>query len=182
MDAVSLESVSLNSLLWYAVLIALIAGERVTELVVSKRHAAWAFAHGGIEYGRGHYPPMVVLHTALLVSALAEAAFGSRDFIPLLGWPMLAMVLAAQGLRWWCILTLGNSWNTRVIVAPGIPLCQRGPYRWISHPNYVAVVIEGFALPLVHTSWITAAVFTVLNAWLLSVRIRTENAALDSVR
>ena len=91
---------------------------------------------------------------------------------------MLAVVLAAQALRWWCIATLGRRWNTRVIVVPGLPLVRRGPYRWLSHPNYVAVVVEGFALPLVHTAWITALVFTVLNAALLTVRIRVENRAL----
>ncbi|HKJ11357.1 MAG TPA: isoprenylcysteine carboxylmethyltransferase family protein, partial [Ornithinimicrobium sp.] len=125
-------------------------------------------------------PPMVVLHTALLLGCLAEVMLSDRPFLPWLGWPMLVVVLAAQGLRWWCILTLGPAWNTRVIVTPGIPLVQRGPYRWIRHPNYVAVVLEGLALPLVHSAWLTALVFTVLNAWLLTVRIRCENAALDT--
>lgn len=172
----------MTSLIWFSVLIALVAVERVVELIVSNRHAAWAFERDGIEYGKGHYPPMVVLHSALLVGALLEAWIIGRDFIGWLGWTMLALVALAQALRWWCILTLGNSWNTRVIVTPEVPLVTRGPYRWISHPNYVAVVIEGFALPLVHTSWITAVVFTVLNAWLLTVRIRSENAALETVR
>ncbi|MGB3858817.1 MAG: isoprenylcysteine carboxyl methyltransferase family protein [Ornithinimicrobium sp.] len=172
----------MDSFSWYAVLLGLVAAERVAELVVSKRHAAWAMSRGGVEYGRGHYPPMVMLHTALLVGCLAEAWLSGREFIGWLGWPMLTLVVLAQALRWWCILTLGKSWNTRVIVTPGVPLVSRGPYRWIPHPNYVAVVLEGIALPLVHTAWITASVFTVLNAWLLRVRIRTENAALDTVR
>lgn len=172
----------MTSLGWYAVLLGLVALERLTELVVSKRHAAWALARGGVESGRGHYPPMVALHTALLVSCLAEAYFFDRPFLPWLGWPMLAVVLAAQGLRWWCIATLGPQWNTRVIVVPGLPLVRSGPYRWFRHPNYVAVVAEGVALPLVHTSWVTALVFTGLNAWLLSVRIGTEDAALASER
>ena len=87
-----------------------------------------------------------------------------RPFLPLLGWPMLALVLASQALRWWCIATLGRRWNTRVIVVPGLPLVTGGPYRWLRHPNYVAVVVEGVALPLVHAAWVTALVFTVLNA------------------
>ena len=94
---------------------------------------------------------------------------------------MLALVLASQALRWWCIATLGRQWNTRVIVVPGLPRVTGGPYRFLSHPNYVAVVVEGFALPLVHSAWITALVFTVLNAVLLTVRIRVENAALASL-
>jgi methyltransferase len=81
-------------------------------------------------------------------------------------------------LRWWCISTLGRQWNTRVVVIPGAARVTGGPYRFFSHPNYVAVVAEGIALPLVHTAWITALVFTVLNAALLKVRLDTENAAL----
>ncbi len=163
---------------WYALLIAAVAVERLIELVVSTRNARWAFAHGGVEYGRGHYPFMVVLHIGLLVGALVEVDVANRPFIPALGWPMLALVLAAQGLRWWCIATLGHRWNTRVIVIPDLPLVHTGPYRWLRHPNYVAVVIEGFALPLVHTAWVTAIVFTVLNGFLLRTRIRCEDRAL----
>jgi methyltransferase len=76
------------------------------------------------------------------------------------------------------VATLGHRWNTLVIVVPHAPLVRRGPYRWLRHPNYVAVVAEGLALPLVHTAWLTAAAFTLANAVLLRVRIRVENAAL----
>ena len=172
----------MTSLGAYTILVGLVALERLAELILSKRHAAWALNRGGVEFGRGHYPPMVVLHSALLVGCLAEAYVGHREFHPWLGIPALAVVLASQGLRWWCILTLGRQWNTRIIVVPGLPLVRRGPYRLLRHPNYVAVVAEGAALPLVHTSWMTAVVFTVLNAWLLTVRIRAEDAALDGVR
>jgi methyltransferase len=85
-------------------------------------------------------------------------------------------------LRWWCITVLGHQWNTRVIVVPGLARIERGPYRWMRHPNYVAVVLEGIALPLVHSSWITAVAFTVLNAFLLRRRIRVENQALLSLQ
>jgi methyltransferase len=91
---------------------------------------------------------------------------------------MLALFAAAQALRWWCVSTLGPRWNTRVIVVPGLPLVTGGPYRWLRHPNYVAVVAEGVALPMIHTAWVTAALFTLLNAALLTVRIRCENRAL----
>ncbi|MFI7068082.1 isoprenylcysteine carboxyl methyltransferase family protein [Kribbella sp. NPDC050124] len=163
---------------WYVVLVVLVGLERVAELVVSLRNAKWSFAQGGVESGRGHYPFMVVLHTGLLVGCLVEAAH--RPFIPWLGWTMFVVVLLSQGLRWWCITVLGRQWNTRVIVVPGLQLVARGPYRWMRHPNYVAVVAEGIALPLVHTAWVTAVVFTVLNIPLLAVRIRTEEAALDA--
>lgn len=163
----------------YTLLIAAVAVERVAELVVSQRNLAWSRARGGVEYGAGHYPVMVVLHTALLVGCLVEAAH--REFLPALGWPMLALVVAAQALRWWCITTLGRQWNTRVVVVPDAARVTGGPYRFFSHPNYVAVVVEGIALPLVHTAWITAVVFTVLNAALLWVRISVENSALESL-
>jgi methyltransferase len=92
---------------------------------------------------------------------------------------MLVLVVLAQALRWWCIRTLGRRWNTRVIVLPGLPLASSGPYRWLPHPNYVAVVVEGFALPLVHTAWVTAIVFSALNALLLlGFRLPVERRAL----
>jgi methyltransferase len=169
-------------MVWYALLIAAVAGERVAELVVSQRNLAWSRTRRGVEFGAGHYPAMVVLHTGLLAGCLLEAIFLHRPFLPALGWPMLAVVLAAQGLRWWCIATLGHQWNTRVVVVPGAARVADGPYRIVPHPNYVAVVLEGVALPLVHTAWITALVFTVLNAALLRTRITVENTALAELR
>ncbi|BBY48699.1 isoprenylcysteine carboxyl methyltransferase [Mycolicibacterium arabiense] len=166
---------------WYLALIAVITVERLAELVVSKRNLAWTTARGGTEYGLGHYPAMVALHVALLVGCVLEPILLDRPFLPALGWPMLAVVLAAQVLRWWCITTLGPQWNTRVVVVPGAERVTGGPYRWIPHPNYVAVIVEGAALPLVHSAWLTAIVFTVLNAILLRTRIEVENAALASL-
>lgn len=163
-------------MLWYSLLIVAVGCERLAELVVSKRNLAWSRQQGGVEVGASHYPVMVVLHTALLVGCLVEGS--ARHFVPALGWPMFAIVLASQGLRWWCIATLGRQWNTRVVVVPGLPRITGGPYRLFDHPNYVAVIAEGIALPLVRTGWITALLFTVLNAGLLTVRIRTENRAL----
>jgi len=161
---------------WYLALLALVGLERIAELVVSVRNLRWARSQGGVEHGLAHYPWMVALHLGLLAGCAVEAAF--RPFLPWLGWPMLAVVLAAQALRWWCISTLGRRWNTRVVVIPGLPPVRRGPYLWWRHPNYVAVVAEGIALPMVHTAWVTATVFTVLNAAVLRTRIRVENAAL----
>lgn len=163
-------------MLAYTVLIAAVAAERIAELVVSQRNLRWSRERGGAEFGAGHYPVMVMLHTALLVACLVEAAH--RPFLPALGWPMLGVVLAAQALRWWCIATLGRQWNTRVVVVPGAGRVTGGPYRYLRHPNYVAVAAEGIALPLVHTAWLTAIVFTALNAVLLNIRIGCENHAL----
>lgn len=165
--------------LCYTALLAGTAAERLLELVISTRNARWAFAQGGREYGRGHFPPMVVLHTALIAACFAEPLLTRATFIPALGLPALVLALAAQGLRYWCIGTLGRQWNTRVIVVPGLPLVARGPYRFLPHPNYIVVALEGVALPLVFTGWITAIVFTVLNAaLLLGFRIPVEERAL----
>ncbi len=163
---------------WYLLLLFAVGVERLAELVLAQRNLAWSRARGGIEVGGGHYPVMVILHLALLVGCVVEVVVMQRPFIPLLGWTMLALVVAAQGLRWWCITTLGRQWNTRVVVIPGAARIDGGPYRWFSHPNYVAVAIEGLALPLVHTAWVTALAFTTLNAALLSTRISVENSAL----
>lgn len=171
----------MTSLLWFDVLIALTALERLAELVVSARNARWSFARGAVESGRGHFPPMVALHTGLLIACLVEVHAADRPFLPWLGWTALVLVLASQALRWWCIATLGPRWNTRVIVVPGLPLVSGGPYRWIPHPNYVAVVVEGIALPLVHTAWVTALAFTALNAvLLLGFRVPAEERALQA--
>lgn len=169
-------------MVWYVVLIAAVAVERLAEVVVAERNRRWSRQRGGIEAGSGHYPVMVILHAALLVGCLVEVAALHRPFIPMLGLPMLALVVAAQVLRWWCITTLGRQWNTRVIVVPGAPRVTGGPYRWIPHPNYVAVMIEGIALPLVHGAWLTGVIFTVLNAALLRARVEVENTALASLR
>ena len=164
--------------MWYTVLVLLVGVERLAELVVARRNERWSLARGGVVSGQGHYPWMVALHTGLLAGCLAEVALTGRPFLPELGWPMLALVVAAQGLRWWCIATLGRQWNTRVIVVPNLPLVSGGPYRWLRHPNYLAVAVEGAALPLVHTAWVTALAFTLLNAVLMVVRIRCEESAL----
>jgi methyltransferase len=165
---------------WYTVLIGLVGLERLAELVVAKRNLAWSLERGGRESGFSHYPFMVVLHTGLLAGCLVEVWVRGGGFPAALGWPMLALVVAAQALRWWCIRTLGRQWNTRIVVVPGLDRVTGGPYRFFSHPNYVAVVVEGFALPLVHGAWLTAVIFTVLNAGLLTIRIRAEDEALRS--
>lgn len=166
---------------WFVLLVLAVGTERVAELVVANRNAAWSLRRGGREYGAALYPYMAALHTALLVGCLLETFWAHRPFVVALGWPMLAVVVAAQALRWWCIKTLGTQWNTRIIVVPGMGRVTTGPYSLLPHPNYVAVVLEGAALPLVHTAWVTATVFTVLNAVVLRIRIRGENLALRAL-
>lgn len=152
--------------------------ERLLELLVASKNAVWSFSKGGKEYGQGHYPTMVVLHTGLLLGCLLEVWLLDRSFHWFSGSVFLLLAIAAQVLRWWCILTLGNQWNTRVIIVPGLSRVDAGPYQYFSHPNYVAVILEGIALPMIHNCWLTAIVFNISNAILLMVRLQTENAAL----
>ena len=155
--------------------------ERLFELRLSFKNAAWSKAQGGLEFGQGHYPTMVVLHTLFLCGMPLEVWLLARSAPAPLVFSALVVAILSQGLRWWAIRTLGPRWNTRVIIVPNLPAVTGGPYRWFRHPNYVAVVAEGVFLPLVGGAWVSALVFTLLNAMLLRVRIRCENEALDSL-
>jgi methyltransferase len=167
--------------MYYYLFILAIGVERLGELVISRRNTAWSIAQGGREFGRGHYPAMMAMHTLLLLACVVEVWALHRPFIPWLGWPMAGVVVLSTATRWWCATVLGKHWNPRVIVIPGAALVRRGPYRWIHHPNYTAVVAEVAALPLMHSAWLTAIVFSAANALVLRVRIRTENRALGYV-
>jgi methyltransferase len=168
----------MSSSMLFTLLVAVVAVERLVELRIAARNRLVALAAGGVEFGNPHYRVMKALHTAFLVAALAEVWLLHREFVPWLGWPMLALVVAAMVLRYWVIGTLGERWNTRIIVVDSWEPAVEGPYRYIRHPNYVAVVVELFALPMVHTAWLTAIAFTVANLALLTTRIRAEDAAL----
>ena len=160
------------------VLVTAVAVVRLVELTTARRNARWAIDRGGVEYGQRHHPVIITLHVCLLVGTVAEVALTGRAFVPLIGWPALAVLILVQAGRAWCMTALGPRWNTRVIVVPGLPLVTTGPYRWMRHPNYLIVLFEGIALPLVHTAWITAMLFTIANTPWLVVRVRTENAVL----
>lgn len=163
----------------YFGLLLLVGAERLLELHLSRRHAQIALAAGGIEVGQSHFTAMKVLHTSFLVACALEVGLAERPFHPTLAAVMLAATIGAQVLRYVAIATLGDAWNVRVIVVPGRPAVQRGIYRYLRHPNYVAVAIEGVALPMIHGAWVTAVLFTILNALLLRVRIACEEEALE---
>lgn len=157
----------------------LVVAQRLLELRVAKRNEAWARQRGAVEHGAGHYPLFFVLHTGWLLAWPVEAWLGGPHLAA--GWPVaLAAFALAQGLRYWAITSLGLRWNTRILVLPGEPRLRRGPYRFVPHPNYVAVIIELLAVPLCFGAWWTAAVVSGLNlALLLGVRIPAEVRALD---
>lgn len=162
----------------YLGLILIIVFERLGELLLTRRNAARLLARGGFAAGEAHYPAMVLLHTAILVGAPLEVYLLGRDFLPWLGLPMLALVGGTMALRYWAISTLGDRWTTRILVVPGEPPVTGGPYRFVRHPNYLAVIVEVAALPLVHSAWLSALLFSLANAAVLRLRIRAEEAAL----
>ena len=171
----------MDSRLLYTLLVAAVAVARLAELRIAERHRRAILARGGFEAGAEHYPWMVLLHTAFLIACPAEVWLLDRPFLPALGFPMLVLLLLAMGLRWWVMATLGERWTTRILCLPGAPPIESGPYRFLRHPNYLAVCTEMAALPLVHTAWISALVFSLANAWILRVRIRAEEEALARV-
>jgi methyltransferase len=164
--------------LLFTLLVAVAALGRGVELVIAERHRRRLLAKGAVETGAGHYPWMVGLHAAWLAAAPAEVWLLDRPFLPWLAFPMLALFALATALRWWVIAALGERWTTRILVLPEAPLVTGGPYRFLRHPNYLAVVLELAALPLVHTAWLTTLLASAANAALLRVRIAAEERAL----
>lgn len=155
-----------------AAFIAFLVAQRLAELRLARRNTARALAAGAAEHGAAHYPLIVALHVCWLASI---AIFG-------LGMPVhpgwLAAFAVLQALRLWVLASLGERWTTRIIVWPGRPLVRRGPYRWLGHPNYAVVIAEIAVAPLVLGLVRVAVVFTLLNAAVLTIRIRAENRAL----
>ncbi len=159
-------------------LVMLMVVERLVELAISRRHQRWLLTRGAVEVGAGHYPWMVVLHALFPVSCVAEVWGTGRPFSGTLASVMLVALALSMALRYWVMATLGRRWTTRVFCLPGAPVIVSGPFRWLRHPNYLAVTIELVALPMVHTAWLTAVLFSAANAWLLSHRIRAEEEGL----
>lgn len=157
--------------------LAFLVAQRSHELILSARNARRLLARGAREHGREHFPALVLLH-ALCPLALIGEVLGLHARPGGLAPLWLALWLAAQGLRWAAMWALGERWSTRVIVLPGAPLVRRGPYRWLRHPNYLAVGIELLAAPLMFGAWRTALVFSAVNLVALRVRIRCEERAL----
>ncbi len=168
------------SLTAYLALLGALGAERIIELIISARHARWAFARGGTEAGAAHYPAMAAFHTLFILSCAGEAIIFKRTFSATLGWIALGGALFAQAMRYWAVAALGRRWNTRIIVLPEVAPVASGPYRFLRHPNYLAIVIEMICVPMIYGCWITAVVFSAGNAMLLRVRIKAEESALGA--
>jgi methyltransferase len=169
----------LDTRLLYAILIGLVAVGRLFELRIAGSNFRALLDRGGVEAAPEHYRWMVLLHTTFLIACPLEVWLLGRPFVPALAAAMLLLVVLAAALRWWVISTLHGRWTTRIVCLPGVAPVTGGPYRLLRHPNYLAVIVEMFALPLVHTAWLTAILFSALNAVILRVRIRAEEEALS---
>lgn len=167
-----------TSVVLYLAFLGLLYLERAVELLVSRRNARLAFAAGGVETGRGHFAVMVVVHALFPLACAVEVLALRRAFPGVVGYAALAVALAAQVMRWWVVATLGPQWNTRIIVVPGAKPVTGGPYRYLRHPNYLAVMLEAVSVPLIHGAWLSAIAFVLANVALLSVRIPAEERAL----
>ncbi|HZG63731.1 MAG TPA: isoprenylcysteine carboxylmethyltransferase family protein [Rubrobacteraceae bacterium] len=160
--------------------VALVGVQRLIELVLARHNERRARARGAVERGRSHYLFIVALHSLWLLTTLIEGLLRGPE-LPAL-WPVpLALFLLVQPLRYWALVSLGERWNTKILVVPGAKPIRRGPYKYLSHPNYVVVVVEILTFPLIFGAWETALVFTVLNAAMLWVRVREENRALTEL-
>ncbi len=169
------------SLALYLLLLLAVGAERIVELVVSRRNARIQFARGAVEVGAPHFRVMTLLHALFLPACFAEAWLLHRSAPTAVEAVALLAAIFAQALRWWAVSTLGTRWNVRIIARVDDAPVTAGPYRVVRHPNYLAVAIELFALPLVHGAWLCAIAFSLANAALMAVRIPAEERALGKI-
>lgn len=158
--------------MYFIIFITFLVIQRFTELYISKRNEKWLLAQGAVEYGREHYPFIVALHTAFVISLITEYYLKGGQPISYIALALFILLLA---FKYWVLSSLGKYWNTRIYRVPGAIAVRKGPYKLFKHPNYVDVVCEIAIIPLVFHLYYTAIVFSMLNAVMLSVRIRVED-------
>jgi len=170
----------LDSAVVYTVIVGLVAVERLFEMALGRRNMKRAMARGGVRYGQGHWPWMVLLHTTFLVACPAEVWLAERPFAAAQFWGFGGLVVLTMSLRYWVIATLGDRWNPQIVVVPDDVRITGGPFRYLPHPNYLAVVVELFALPMMHGAWGVAITYGVANGVLLRTRVLEEERVLQA--
>lgn len=143
---------------------------RLLELAVANKNEKWVRAQGGVEYGQKHYPYIVLLHTLFIASMIVEYIFKGGAF----NYSLLFIFLLLAIFKVWVIVSLGKFWNTKILRVPGSAFIKKGPYKFFKHPNYFVVICEIIIIPMVFNLYFTAIIFTILNALMLTVRIREE--------
>ncbi len=166
--------------MFFWLFIAFVILQRLAELIIAKRNEKRMLAKGAVEFDRDGYKFIVLMHTLFFLSLLSEKIYFNRGINDY--WIILIILFfLAQALRYWAIISLGEFWNTRIIVLKGSELIKKGPYRFLSHPNYMAVITEIAVIPLIFSCYITAIVFSVLNLFAITRRIKIEDAALKKL-
>ncbi|MGM0873922.1 MAG: isoprenylcysteine carboxyl methyltransferase family protein [Bacillota bacterium] len=159
-------------------LFSLLIVQRITELFIAKRNEKWMLNRGGVEHGREHYPFIVALHVLFLLFLLLEVSIFKKELTEL--WYFLVPILVlTQLIRYWSVFSLGNYWNTKIIIVPNEQVVSKGPYQYMRHPNYVVVAVEILLIPLLFQAYVTALLFTLLNFVMMTIRIPTEEKALQ---
>lgn len=156
----------------FTIFIAFLILQRLSELYISRRNERWLLLHGGVQYGQRHYPYMIALHTLFIIALIAEFILREQ---PPLNPVFLLLFLIGVTFKYWVIGALGRCWTTKIYRIPGTKPVKKGPYRFFKHPNYAEVVFEIAVIPLIFHLYVTTIVFSVLNGWMLWVRIKIEN-------
>lgn len=165
--------------MYFTIFISFLILQRLSELFIARRNEKWLLSQGAVQYGQSHYPFMIAMHTSFLVSLILEYLYRGGTAI---SWTFLAIFLAVLLFKFWALSSLGKYWNTKIYRVPGVYPVKRGPYKFLKHPNYMEVVCEIAFIPLVFHLYYTAIIFTVLNAAMLTVRIREENRVWADAR
>jgi methyltransferase len=163
---------------WYLLFLALVGAERLAELVISKRHQRAMTDQGVENVPERHYKWMVAVHAGVLVAAYLEVVLLHRPVTGLVAIPAAVAFVVATALRAWVMLTMRTHWNTEVMASAPLGVVTHGPYLFVRHPNYLAVVLELVAIPLLHGAWLTALVGSAANAWVLVKRLEVEERVL----
>ncbi|MFP7230483.1 isoprenylcysteine carboxyl methyltransferase family protein [Bacillus subtilis] len=159
-------------------LIAILIAQRAAEMAVARQNEQKVKKQGAIEFGENHYPYIIIMHILFFLSLIAEVLLLNKQ--PSSWWiGIAATILIVQAVRYWALCSLGTYWNTKILVVPGAELVKKGPYRWMKHPNYTVVILEILLIPLLYQAYVTMSLFSVLNAALLTIRIRAEDKALE---
>ncbi len=171
---------AVDTRIFFTIIVGLVAAERIFELVLSERNARRTLGRGGIEHAQPIHWLVVIFHTLWIVAMPLEVWLFDRPWFPLLAGVCAFLVVACMILRYWAVTTLGDRWNTRIITVSGERPETGGPFRLFRHPNYVAVSVELFALPLLHGAWLTAAILGTINSVLILIKARAEDTALEN--
>jgi len=158
--------------MYFILFILFVILQRLSELYIARRNEKWLRSQGAVEYGESHYPYIVALHTLFIISIIVEYMLKSNSPID---YTFLVLFIVLLVFKFWTLSSLGKYWNTKIFRVPGSGPVKKGPYKLFKHPNYIDVICEIIIIPLVFHLYYTAIIFTVLNAIMLTVRIRVEN-------